>query len=71
MRQQHQVQVAKLSLNNETPRLVIFPGDKVMQAEARLYDFGNPVPVRAIPLDRETCLRYGFNFLKLAMELKK
>lgn len=71
MRQQPQVQVAKPSLNNETPRLVIFPGDKVMQAEARLYDFGNPVPICAIPLDRETCLRYGFNFLKLAMELKK
>lgn len=71
MRQQLQVQMAKLSLNNETPRLVIFPGDKVMQAEARLYDFGNPVPICAIPLDRETCLRYGFNFLKLAMELKK
>tara|TARA_Y100000385_G_C12601352_1_gene428939 strand:- start:261 stop:476 length:216 start_codon:yes stop_codon:yes gene_type:complete len=71
MHQRHQVQVAKLSLNNETPRLVVYPGDEVMQAEARVYDFGVPVPVRAIPLDREACLRYGFNFLKLAMELKE
>ncbi len=71
MRQRHQVQMAKLSLNNETPRLVVYPGDEAMQAEARVYDFGVPVPVRVIPLDREACLRYGFNFLKLAMELKE
>jgi hypothetical protein len=62
--------MAKLSLS-EPCRLVVYPGDEVMQAEARVYDFGVPVPVRAIPLDREACLRYGFNFLKLAMELKE
>jgi hypothetical protein len=53
------------------PRIVIYPGDDAQQAEARVYDFGSPEPIRVIPLNRKTCLRYSFNFLKLAMELRK
>ena len=70
MRPQHQVQVAKPSLS-EPYRLVIFPGGGAMQAEARVYAFGNPVPIVSIPLDRESCFRNAKEFLRVGLELKE
>lgn len=70
MRQQPQVQMAKLSLS-EPYRLVVFPGDGAARAEARVYGFGDPVPIVSIPLDRESCFRNAKEFLRVGLELKE